>query len=148
MVAVNSANECPYCEGLHGELARMAGVDPLTPNVRSLLAQIEGCPQEPLPVSEWHMDSFVGRHVLLAPQPSVTRHALHVAAESAVLDYYGSAVTAVVALTQPNNWGSLRRRFPYSLLVKPGDLDWPETAYCALLILHRPPASVPPFRRA
>mmetsp|Transcript_60099 Transcript_60099/g.141469 ORF Transcript_60099/g.141469 Transcript_60099/m.141469 type:complete len:230 (+) Transcript_60099:38-727(+) len=27
MVAVNSANECPYCEGLHGELARMAGVD-------------------------------------------------------------------------------------------------------------------------
>mmetsp|Transcript_60527 Transcript_60527/g.166252 ORF Transcript_60527/g.166252 Transcript_60527/m.166252 type:complete len:295 (+) Transcript_60527:76-960(+) len=27
MVAVNSANECPYCEGLHGELARMAGVE-------------------------------------------------------------------------------------------------------------------------
>ena len=27
MVAVNSANACPYCEGLHGELARMAGVD-------------------------------------------------------------------------------------------------------------------------
>ena len=62
-------------------------IDPLTPQVRSLLAQIEGCPQEPLPVSEWHMDSFVGRHVLLAPQPSITRHALHMAAESAVLDY-------------------------------------------------------------
>lgn len=27
MVAVNSKNNCPYCEGLHGELARMAGVD-------------------------------------------------------------------------------------------------------------------------
>jgi len=26
MVAVNSKNNCPYCEGLHGELARMAGV--------------------------------------------------------------------------------------------------------------------------
>ena len=25
MVAVNSANQCPYCTGLHGELARMAG---------------------------------------------------------------------------------------------------------------------------
>ena len=27
MVTVNSVNNCPYCEGLHGELARMAGVD-------------------------------------------------------------------------------------------------------------------------
>ena len=27
MVTVNSVNSCPYCEGLHGELARMAGVD-------------------------------------------------------------------------------------------------------------------------
>jgi AhpD family alkylhydroperoxidase len=27
MVAVNSVNECPYCEGLHGQLARMAGVE-------------------------------------------------------------------------------------------------------------------------
>lgn len=27
MVAVNSKNNCPYCEGLHGQLARMAGVD-------------------------------------------------------------------------------------------------------------------------
>jgi len=27
MVAVNSRNNCPYCEGLHGELARMAGVE-------------------------------------------------------------------------------------------------------------------------
>ena len=26
MVTVNSVNSCPYCEGLHGELARMAGV--------------------------------------------------------------------------------------------------------------------------
>jgi len=26
MVVVNSANDCPYCTGLHGELARMAGV--------------------------------------------------------------------------------------------------------------------------
>lgn len=27
MVTVNSVNACPYCTGLHGELARMAGVD-------------------------------------------------------------------------------------------------------------------------
>ena len=27
MVTVNSANRCPYCTGLHGELARMAGVE-------------------------------------------------------------------------------------------------------------------------
>jgi len=27
MVTVNSVNSCPYCEGLHGQLARMAGVD-------------------------------------------------------------------------------------------------------------------------
>jgi AhpD family alkylhydroperoxidase len=27
MVTVNSVNNCPYCTGLHGELARMAGVD-------------------------------------------------------------------------------------------------------------------------
>lgn len=27
MVAVNSVNNCPYCTGLHGELARMAGVN-------------------------------------------------------------------------------------------------------------------------
>lgn len=27
MVVVNSAAECPYCTGLHGELARMAGVE-------------------------------------------------------------------------------------------------------------------------
>lgn len=27
MVTVNSANQCPYCTGLHGELARMAGVE-------------------------------------------------------------------------------------------------------------------------
>ena len=27
MVAVNSVNECPYCDGLHGELARMAGTE-------------------------------------------------------------------------------------------------------------------------
>ena len=27
MVTVNSENSCPFCEGLHGELARMAGVD-------------------------------------------------------------------------------------------------------------------------
>lgn len=27
MVTVNSVNDCPYCAGLHGELARMAGVD-------------------------------------------------------------------------------------------------------------------------
>lgn len=27
MVTVNSVNSCPYCEGLHGELARMAGVE-------------------------------------------------------------------------------------------------------------------------
>eukprot|EP00472_Partenskyella_glossopodia_P004736 CAMPEP_0197526606 /NCGR_PEP_ID=MMETSP1318-20131121/18404_1 /TAXON_ID=552666 /ORGANISM="Partenskyella glossopodia, Strain RCC365" /LENGTH=248 /DNA_ID=CAMNT_0043080835 /DNA_START=233 /DNA_END=979 /DNA_ORIENTATION=- len=27
MVVVNSANQCPYCQGLHGQLARMAGVN-------------------------------------------------------------------------------------------------------------------------
>lgn len=27
MVTVNSVNACPYCEGLHGQLARMAGVE-------------------------------------------------------------------------------------------------------------------------
>ena len=27
MVTVNSVNSCPYCKGLHGQLARMAGVD-------------------------------------------------------------------------------------------------------------------------
>ena len=27
MLAVNSAKQCPYCTGLHGELARMAGVE-------------------------------------------------------------------------------------------------------------------------
>ena len=27
MVTVNSVNSCPYCEGLHGELARMAGLN-------------------------------------------------------------------------------------------------------------------------
>ena len=27
MVTVNSVKQCPYCEGLHGELARMAGVN-------------------------------------------------------------------------------------------------------------------------
>ena len=27
MVTVNSENSCPYCEGLHGQLARMAGVE-------------------------------------------------------------------------------------------------------------------------
>ena len=27
MVTVNSENNCPFCEGLHGELARMAGVE-------------------------------------------------------------------------------------------------------------------------
>ena len=27
MVTVNSVNSCPYCKGLHGELARMAGVE-------------------------------------------------------------------------------------------------------------------------
>lgn len=27
MVSVNSVNECPYCDGLHGNLARMAGVE-------------------------------------------------------------------------------------------------------------------------
>jgi len=27
MIAVNSVNNCPYCTGLHGELARMAGVE-------------------------------------------------------------------------------------------------------------------------
>mmetsp|Transcript_114976 Transcript_114976/g.245525 ORF Transcript_114976/g.245525 Transcript_114976/m.245525 type:complete len:251 (+) Transcript_114976:76-828(+) len=27
MVTVNSVNNCPYCTGLHGELARMAGVE-------------------------------------------------------------------------------------------------------------------------
>lgn len=27
MVTVNSVNDCPYCEGLHGQLARIAGVD-------------------------------------------------------------------------------------------------------------------------
>ena len=27
MVTVNSVNSCPYCEGLHGQLARMAGVE-------------------------------------------------------------------------------------------------------------------------
>jgi AhpD family alkylhydroperoxidase len=27
MVTVNSVNNCPYCKGLHGELARMAGVE-------------------------------------------------------------------------------------------------------------------------
>ncbi len=27
MVTVNSVNSCPYCRGLHGELARMAGVE-------------------------------------------------------------------------------------------------------------------------
>ena len=27
MVTMNEVNKCPYCTGLHGELARMAGVD-------------------------------------------------------------------------------------------------------------------------
>ena len=38
MVAVNSENSCPFCEGLHGELARMAGVDEVSTlmNARSL----------------------------------------------------------------------------------------------------------------
>ena len=27
MVTVNSVNSCPFCEGLHGQLARMAGVE-------------------------------------------------------------------------------------------------------------------------
>lgn len=27
MLTVNSVNQCPYCTGLHGQLARMAGVD-------------------------------------------------------------------------------------------------------------------------
>lgn len=27
MLTVNSAKQCPYCTGLHGELARMAGVE-------------------------------------------------------------------------------------------------------------------------
>lgn len=27
MVAVNSVNDCPYCDGLHGSLARIAGVE-------------------------------------------------------------------------------------------------------------------------
>eukprot|EP00928_Gymnodinium_smaydae_P091873 TRINITY_DN75632_c0_g1_i1.p1 TRINITY_DN75632_c0_g1~~TRINITY_DN75632_c0_g1_i1.p1 ORF type:complete len:291 (-),score=22.66 TRINITY_DN75632_c0_g1_i1:40-834(-) len=30
MVTVNSANKCPYCSGLHGQLARMAGVEDAT----------------------------------------------------------------------------------------------------------------------
>jgi len=35
MVTVNSVNTCPYCTGLHGQLARMAGtmVDPKAPEV-------------------------------------------------------------------------------------------------------------------
>ena len=27
MVTMNTVNACPYCDGLHGQLARMAGVD-------------------------------------------------------------------------------------------------------------------------
>ena len=27
MLTVNSYNTCPYCTGLHGELARMSGLD-------------------------------------------------------------------------------------------------------------------------
>lgn len=27
MVTVNSANRCPFCTGLHGQLARMAGLE-------------------------------------------------------------------------------------------------------------------------
>jgi AhpD family alkylhydroperoxidase len=27
MLAVNSVNDCPYCSGIHGELARMSGLD-------------------------------------------------------------------------------------------------------------------------
>ena len=27
MITVNSVNQCPYCEGLHGQLGRMAGVE-------------------------------------------------------------------------------------------------------------------------
>jgi AhpD family alkylhydroperoxidase len=31
MVTMNSINTCPYCTGLHGQLARMAGVDKPNP---------------------------------------------------------------------------------------------------------------------
>ena len=36
MVTVNSENSCPFCEGLHGELARMAGVDGVDPHNNEL----------------------------------------------------------------------------------------------------------------
>ena len=41
MVTVNSVNSCPYCEGLHGQLARMAGVE----NQEELMkaANVEEC---------------------------------------------------------------------------------------------------------
>lgn len=39
MVAVNSVNECPYCDGLHGQLARMAGVE----DAEALRCQDKSC---------------------------------------------------------------------------------------------------------
>lgn len=43
MVTVNSVNSCPYCEGLHGELARMAGVE--SPDALGKSESVEACRQ-------------------------------------------------------------------------------------------------------
>ena len=43
MVTVNSVNSCPYCEGLHGQLARMAGVD--EPEALQSSESVEACRQ-------------------------------------------------------------------------------------------------------
>ena len=53
MVTVNSENSCPFCEGLHGELARMAGVEDVSTlmQAESLKAcqQVSDKPRSPMP---------------------------------------------------------------------------------------------------
>lgn len=39
MVTVNSVNSCPYCKGLHGQLARMAGVSEAEPLMQANSAE-------------------------------------------------------------------------------------------------------------
>ena len=41
MVTVNSVKQCPYCTGLHGELARMAGVE--EPSKLNEASSVEEC---------------------------------------------------------------------------------------------------------
>lgn len=100
MVAVNSKNNCPYCEGLHGELARMAGVE--RHEQLQAAASAEDCTEQVQDPAVAYARTFAENHRGEETPEALAR------AYGKVVDTHGSDKgRSVEALCWFLSWGSL-----------------------------------------